>query len=130
MGNHDGRERARSALTWAGGTVQPLAKKWVTTVDAGPVSLVFLDSLLAIECCSRTTRKSAASLACQLSGRECRVTTSVVFVHHWTRILESDNALVDGEALFENSSASPHRKGFVFSATPMNIGATSRMGYI
>lgn len=97
MGNHDGREHAQAALTRKSGTVQPVQKKWVTTIDAGPVSLVFLDSLLATNVTPGQLGKAQrAWLANYLDGNAEK--SVVVFVHHQPDP-EDDNALVDSEAL-------------------------------
>jgi Icc protein len=99
MGNHDGREHAQTALTWAGGTVQPMVKKWVNTVDAGPVSLVFLDSLLATNVVPGQLGKAQrAWLANYLDANAAK--SLAVFVHH-DPDPESDNGLVDAEALLK-----------------------------
>jgi 3',5'-cyclic AMP phosphodiesterase CpdA len=97
MGNHDGREHAQSTLTSKSGTVQPVAKKWVTTMDAGPVSLVFLDSLLATNVTPGQLGKPQRSwLATYLDANASK--NLVVFVHH-DPDADSDNGLVDAEAL-------------------------------
>jgi len=98
MGNHDGREHAEGALTWKGGTVQPVAKKWVTTVEAGPVSLVFLDSLLATNVTPGQLGKAQRTwLANYLDGNASK--KIVVFVHHQPDP-NDDGALVDAEAFY------------------------------
>lgn len=97
MGNHDGRDHAQAALTRKSGTVQPVQKKWVTTVDAGPVSLVFLDSLLATNVTPGQLGKAQrAWLANYLDGNAGK--NLVVFVHHQPDP-NDDSALVDAEAL-------------------------------
>ena len=97
MGNHDGREHAEAALTRTSGTVQPVPKKWVTTIDAGPVSLIFLDSLLATNLTpgqlGKAQRAWLASYLDSNSGKNL-----VVFVHHQPDP-QDDGALVDAEAL-------------------------------
>ncbi|MFL6446315.1 MAG: metallophosphoesterase family protein [Bryobacteraceae bacterium] len=97
MGNHDGREHAQAALVSHRGTLQPVAKKWVTTIDAGPVSLVFLDSLLATNVTPGQLGKAQRNwLASYLDANASK--TLVVFVHHQPDP-ENDGALVDAEAL-------------------------------
>jgi Icc protein len=97
MGNHDHREHAQSAMPSKSGTVQPVAKKWVSTIDAGPVSLVFLDSLLATNVTPGQLGKSQrAWLASYLDDNPGK--NLVVFVHHQPDP-DDDGALVDAEAL-------------------------------
>src|SRR3954453_4455965 len=97
MGNHDHREHAQSPLSSKSGKVQPIAKKWVSTMDAGPVSLVFLDSLLATNVTPGQLGKSQrAWLASYLDSNAGK--NLVVFVHHQPDP-DNDGALVDAEAL-------------------------------
>jgi 3',5'-cyclic AMP phosphodiesterase CpdA len=97
MGNHDGREHAQAELTRKSGTPQPVQKKWVTTIDAGPVSLVFLDSLLATNVTPGQLGKAQrAWLTNYLDANAGK--NLVVFVHHQPDP-NDDGALVDAEAL-------------------------------
>jgi len=97
MGNHDGREHAQTALTSRSGTPQPVQKKLVTTIDAGPVSLVFLDSLLATNVTPGQLGKAQRGwLANYLDANAGK--NLVVFVHHQPDP-NDDGALVDAEAL-------------------------------
>ncbi|MFL6414069.1 MAG: metallophosphoesterase family protein, partial [Bryobacteraceae bacterium] len=97
MGNHDGREHAQNALTRQSGTLQPIQKKWVTTIDSGPVSLVFLDSLLATNVTpGQLGRAQRTWLANYLDANVGK--NLVVFVHHQPDP-QDDGALVDAEAL-------------------------------
>ncbi len=115
MGNHDGREHAEAALTRKSGTVQPVQKKWVTTIEAGPVSLVFLDSLLATNVTPGQLGKAQrAWLANYLDANAGR--NLVLFVHHQPDAQE-DGALVDAEALL--SILRPRRavKALIFGHT-------------
>jgi 3',5'-cyclic AMP phosphodiesterase CpdA len=69
----------------------------VTTIDAGPVSLVFLDSLLATNVTPGQLGKAQrAWLANYLDGNAGK--PLIVFVHHQPDP-DNDGALVDSEAL-------------------------------
>lgn len=115
MGNHDGREHAQAALARRSGTVQTVPKKWVTTIDAGPVSLVFLDSLLATNVTPGQLGKAQRAWLSQYldanSGKNL-----VVFVHHQPDS-QDDGALVDAEALLSILSSRRAVKALIFGHT-------------
>lgn len=115
MGNHDGREHAEAALTRRSGTVQPVQKKWVTTIDAGPVGLVFFDSLLATNVTPGQLGKAQrAWLANYLDGNAGK--PLIVFVHHQPDA-DNDGALVDSEALLAILRPRPAVKALIFGHT-------------
>ncbi len=105
MGNHDGREHAQAALTWDGGTVQPVAEEMGHHGGRRAGQPGFPRFAAGDERHSRTTRKSAASLACQLSRRERREEPGCLRPPRSGS--RDDNALVDAEALLEDSSPPP-----------------------
>ncbi|MFL6462864.1 MAG: metallophosphoesterase family protein [Bryobacteraceae bacterium] len=97
LGNHDERKNARSALTKRAGEIQPVEQKLVTTVDAGPLRFVMLDSLLVTNISPGQVGKGQREwLSSYLDGGGQKPTA--VFVHH-NPDAESDGALVDADRL-------------------------------
>lgn len=115
LGNHDHREHARTTLAHGSGTPAPVEKKWVTTVQSGPVSLVLLDSLMATNIAPGQVGKAQRTwLANYLDTNAGK--TLVVFVHH-NPDAESDNALVDAEPLLAILRSRPAVKALIFGHT-------------
>jgi Icc protein len=115
LGNHDERKNARAALTGRAGEVEPVQQKLVTTIDAGDLRFVLLDSLLATNVTPGQLGKSQrAWLTEYLDAQSAK--PIVVFVHH-NPDPDSDNALVDANRLFEILTPRPSVKALVFGHT-------------
>jgi 3',5'-cyclic AMP phosphodiesterase CpdA len=99
LGNHDSRQNTRDAIVNMAGATQPVVRKLVTTVDAGPVQLILLDSLLATNVTpgqlGTAQRNWLASYLETLGSKP-----AIVFVHH-NLDPKDDNALVDAAALLD-----------------------------
>ena len=99
LGNHDDRKNTRGAIVKMAGAEQAIERKLVTTVDAGPVQLILLDSLLATnvtpEQLGAAQRNWLASHVGTLGSKP-----AIVFVHH-NLDPNDDNALVDAAALLD-----------------------------
>jgi 3',5'-cyclic AMP phosphodiesterase CpdA len=99
LGNHDNRKNTRAAIVKMAGATQPVERKLVTTVDAGPVQLILLDSLLATNVTpgqlGTAQRNWLASYVSTLGSKP-----AVLFVHH-NLDPKDDNALVDAAALLD-----------------------------
>jgi 3',5'-cyclic-AMP phosphodiesterase len=99
MGNHDDRKLAIAALTKRAGTDARVNGKLVTTLDAGGLKLVFLDSLLATNIAPGQLGKAQREwLGGYLDGLGGGPVT--VFVHH-NPDPDNDGALVDAERLLQ-----------------------------
>ena len=99
LGNHDDRKNTRGAIVKMAGAAQAIERKLVTTVDAGPVQLILLDSLLATNVTpgqlGAAQRNWLASHVGTLGSKP-----AIVFVHH-NLDPNDDNALVDAAALLD-----------------------------
>lgn len=99
LGNHDNRKKTRVAMVKMAGATQPVQRKFVTTVDAGPVQLILLDSLLATNITpgqlGTAQRNWLANHLSTIAGKP-----AIVFVHH-NLDPQDDNALVDAAALLD-----------------------------
>ena len=97
LGNHDERKNARSALTNRAGEIQPVEQKLVTTVEAGPLRFVMLDSLLVTNIApGQVGKRQREWLSAYLDGAGQKPV--IIFVHH-NPDAESDGALVDADRL-------------------------------
>jgi 3',5'-cyclic AMP phosphodiesterase CpdA len=99
LGNHDSRKNTRAAMVKMAGAAQPVERKLVTTLDAGPVQLILLDSLLATNITpgqlGTAQRNWLANYVGALGSKP-----AIVFVHH-NLDPQDDNALVDAAALLD-----------------------------
>ncbi len=115
LGNHDERKNARSALTNRAGEIQPVEQKLVTTIDAGPVRFIMLDSLLATNIAAGQVGKGQRGwLSRYLDGAGPKPT--VVIVHH-NPDPESDGALVDADRLLAILKPRRAVKALIFGHT-------------
>jgi 3',5'-cyclic-AMP phosphodiesterase len=115
LGNHDDRKNARSALTNRAGEIQPVEQKLVTTVDAGPLRFVMLDSLLVTNISPGQVGKGQREwLSSYLDGSGQKPT--IVVVHH-NPDAESDGALVDADRLLTILRPRRSVKALIFGHT-------------
>jgi 3',5'-cyclic AMP phosphodiesterase CpdA len=115
LGNHDDRKNARAALTRRAGETEPVQQKLVTTIDAGDLRFILLDSLLATNVTPGQLGKSQrAWLAEYLAGQPDK--PAIVFVHH-NPDPDSDNALVDANRLLDILTPRSAVKALVFGHT-------------
>jgi hypothetical protein len=115
LGNHDDRAHAEAAMTRRAGDQQPVVNKLVTTIDAGPIRFIMLDSLLATNIApGQLGRAQRDWLAGYLDSN--RAKNTVVFVHH-NPDPESDTALVDATRLMELLKARAWVKALIFGHT-------------
>ncbi|HZS57170.1 MAG TPA: metallophosphoesterase [Bryobacteraceae bacterium] len=115
MGNHDDRKNARSALVKRSGEVEPVEQKFVTTIDAGPLKFVLLDSLLATNVVPGQLGNGQRTwLADYIDTQGSK--PLIVFVHHNPDPL-SDGALVDAQRLLDLLNARRSVKALFFGHT-------------
>lgn len=115
LGNHDDRKNARGAIASISGEVQPVEKKLVTLIDAGPVDFILLDSLMATNIAAGQLGQSQRDwLSAYL--REKKTKPAVVFVHH-NLDTEDDNALVDASRLLDILRPASRVKAVFFGHT-------------
>ena len=115
LGNHDERKNARSALTNRAGEIQPVEQKLVTTVDAGPLRFVMLDSLLATNISPGQVGKQQREWLTRYLDAPGQKPV-IVFVHH-NPDAESDGALVDADRLLAILQPRRSVKGLIFGHT-------------
>jgi 3',5'-cyclic AMP phosphodiesterase CpdA len=115
LGNHDSRKNTRAAIVKMAGATQPVERKLVTTVDAGPVQLILLDSLLATNVTpgqlGTPQRNWLASYIGTLGSKP-----AVIFVHH-NLDPKDDNALVDAAALLDIAKSARAVKAILYGHT-------------
>ena len=115
LGNHDDRKNARAALTRRAGETEPIQQKLVTTIDAGDLRFILLDSLLATNVTPGQLGKSQRTwLSEYLSAQTAKPV--VVFVHHQPDP-DNDGALVDAARLLDILAPRPAVKALVFGHT-------------
>jgi 3',5'-cyclic-AMP phosphodiesterase len=115
LGNHDERKNARAALTKRAGETEPVEQKLVTTIDAGDVHFVLLDSLLATNVTPGQLGKSQRTW---LDGYLQAQTGKpiVVFVHH-DPDPDKDTSLVDADRLLALLTPRSAVKALIFGHT-------------
>ena len=115
IGNHDDRKNARAALTSRKGDLQPVEQKLVSTLDAGPVQLILLDSLLATNIApgqlGHSQREWLRNYLQTQTGKPI-----IVFVHH-NPDPEDDHGLVDASALLSILQPDRRVKAIIFGHT-------------
>jgi len=115
LGNHDDRKNARAALTRRAGETEPVQQKLVSTIDAGDLHFILLDSLLATNVTPGQLGKSQRTwLSEYLDAQTAK--PAVVFVHHQPDP-DNDGALVDAARLLEILAPRPAVKALVFGHT-------------
>lgn len=115
MGNHDDRKNARSAVASVSGDVQPVQKKFVTTIDSGPVDFLLLDSLMATNVVAGQLGHSQRDwLADYLKTNNRK--PAVIFVHH-NLDADDDNALVDAARFLDIVRPAKNVKAVLFGHT-------------
>ena len=115
LGNHDDRKNARAALTRRAGEIEPVQQKLVTTVDAGDLRFILLDSLLATNVTPGQLGKSQRTWLSEYLDAQAAKPV-VAFVHHQPDP-DNDNALVDANRLLEILAPRPAVKALVFGHT-------------
>src|SRR6185437_8932808 len=115
LGNHDDRKNAGAALTRRAGETEPVQQKLVTTIDAGDMRFILLDSLLATNVTPGQLGKSQRTwLSEYLDAQTAKPV--IAFVHHQPDP-DNDNALVDANRLLEILAPRPAVKALVFGHT-------------
>jgi 3',5'-cyclic-AMP phosphodiesterase len=115
LGNHDDRKNARAALTRRAGETEPVQQKLVSTIDAGDLHFILLDSLLATNVTPGQLGKSQRTwLSEYLDAQTAK--PAIVFVHHQPDP-DNDGALVDAARLLEILAPRPAVKALVFGHT-------------
>lgn len=115
LGNHDDRKNARAALTRRSGETEPVQQKLVTTIDAGDLRFILLDSLLATNVTPGQLGKSQRTWLTEYLDAQTAKPV-VVFVHHQPDP-DNDGALVDANRLLEILGARPAVKALIFGHT-------------
>lgn len=115
LGNHDERNNARNALAKRTGETAPVEQKYVSTLDAGGMRFVFLDSLMVTNISAGQLGHAQREwLAKYVGGLGTQPT--IVFVHH-NPDEESDSALVDATQLLAVLTPQRAVKALVFGHT-------------
>jgi 3',5'-cyclic-AMP phosphodiesterase len=114
MGNHDDRKNARSALIKRAGDIQAVEQKFVTTLDAGALNFVMLDSLLATNVTPGQLGHMQRDWLAQYLDSQKKPT--IVYVHH-PPDPESDTALVDADRFLSIVSPRKSVKAVIFGHT-------------
>ena len=115
LGNHDDRKNARAALTRRAGETEPVQQKLVSTIDAGDLRFILLDSLLATNVTPGQLGKSQRTLLSEYLDAQTAKPV-VVFVHHQPDP-DNDGALMDANRLLEILAPRPAVKALVFGHT-------------
>lgn len=115
LGNHDDRTNARNALTKRAGDTAPVEQKYVSTLDAGDLRFLFLDSLMVTNISAgqlgHSQRAWLAQFLSTSSGKPL-----IVFVHH-NPDPDSDGALVDADRLLAVLRPQRAVKALIFGHT-------------
>jgi Icc protein len=98
MGNHDDRANFRSVFDKPAGDVQAVKDKHVTTVNAGPVRFLILDSLMQTNMTSGLLGKAQRTWLDSYL-RTADDTPTILFLHHSFR--DEDGDLLDAPRLFD-----------------------------
>lgn len=115
LGNHDDRVNARQQMSGRTGDLQPVEKKLVTTLAAGPVRFVMLDSLMLTNIAAgQLGRRQREWLHTYLEAVSQK--PIVVFVHH-DPDAQDDNGLVDAALLLPILTANRNVKALIFGHT-------------
>jgi Icc protein len=115
LGNHDDRKNARSAVAFVTGDVQPVQKKFVTTIDGGPVDFLLLDSLLATDVAAGQLGHSQRDWLTDYLKTNTRK-PAVIFVHH-NLDANDDNAMVDAARFLEIVRPAVNVKAVIYGHT-------------
>jgi predicted phosphodiesterase len=104
LGNHDDRKNAIAAFTATAGDKEPVADKWVSVLETGPLRFVLLDSLYQTNISAGLLGKAQRDwLGGYLRAHADRPT--VVFVHH--TLDDGDGSLLDSDRFL--NIVTPHR---------------------
>jgi 3',5'-cyclic AMP phosphodiesterase CpdA len=115
LGNHDDRKNARSAFASVSGEVQPVEKKFVMTIDAGPCEFVLLDSLMVTNIAAGQLGNSQREwLTGYLQANTSKPT--IIFVHH-NLDPDDDNALTDAAQLLAIVRPATNVKAVIYGHT-------------
>ncbi len=115
LGNHDDRKNARNALTKRAGDFVPVEMKYVSTLEAGGLQFVFLDSLMVTNISPGQLGHSQREWLSQYL-RTLAAKPTIVFVHH-NPDPESDGALVDADRLLAILKPQKSVKALIFGHT-------------
>jgi Icc protein len=115
LGNHDDRKNARNALAKVNGDIQPVEKKFVTTIDVGPCEFILLDSLMVTNIAPGQLGNSQREWLAEYLRRNTGKPT-VIFVHH-NPDADDDNALTDAARLLEIAQAARNVKAIFYGHT-------------
>lgn len=97
LGNHDDRKNFLAAFSSRPGEAQSVQGKWVSVLDAGPVRIVLLDSLLYVNRVAGLLGKAQRQwLETYLRSNQA---PTVFFVHH--TLDDTDGAMLDSQRFFE-----------------------------
>ena len=111
LGNHDNRENFLAAFTNPGGSQQNVRGKHVVVVDAGPVQLVVLDSLLFTNKVPGLLGQAQRNWLRQYLQASSDKPT-MLFFHH--TLGDGDGDLLDAPRLFDIVQPAPNVKALVF----------------
>lgn len=115
LGNHDQRANAMAALGKRAGEPQAVAAKMVCTVQAGPVQMVLLDSLMVTNIAAGQLGKAQREWLAGYLGKS-RSRPTIIVVHH-NPDGGGDTALVDADRLLEIVKPRKQVKAIVFGHT-------------
>src|SRR5690348_17029176 len=115
LGNHDDRKNARAALTRRAGETEPVQQKLVSTIDAGDLRFVLLDSLLATHVTPGQLGKSQRTWLTEYLDAQTGKPVIVFIQHH--RDPDNQCSLVDASLLHEIVGQRRRVKALVFGIT-------------
>ena len=115
LGNHDDRKNVRSGIADRRGKLQPVEQKLVSTIDAGPVQFVVLDSLMVTNIAAgQVGAKQREWLRRYLAAQTNKPV--VVFVHHNPDV-DNPKSLIDAALLLPILTGSRNVKALFFGHT-------------
>ncbi len=114
LGNHDDRENARKSLAKLSGDRQAVVQKLITVIDAGPCTLLLLDSLLVTGISPGLLGKAQRNWLTSYLA-EPAAKPQIVFVHH-NPDSEAD-ALLDADRLLAILRPAKNVKALFFGHT-------------
>jgi 3',5'-cyclic AMP phosphodiesterase CpdA len=115
LGNHDDRKNARGALASLAGELEPVEKKLVTVIDAGPIEFILLDSLMVTNIPAGQLGRSQRDWLTDSLRRN--VSKPAVLIVHHNPDPDDDNGLVDAERLLAIVRPATKVKAILFGHT-------------
>ncbi len=110
LGNHDDRDNFLKALGATQKSAQPIKGRHVLAIDAGPVEIITLDSLIKPNYTPGLLGKAQRDWLKERLARQTKPT--ILCVHH--TLDDGDGSLLDAPRLFEIAKSAPAVKAIVY----------------